>query len=174
MSLIEIYTILIIHWIADFIMQDEKWALGKSKNWNDLTKHTMLYSMIWWFPALIAILLSQPNIKDLDELVFKGFLFILITFIAHTATDYFTSKIVSKNFEKETIFTLKVSQDVFKENAVLQHGSNKVIIMKHLSNDSKVKLYNSIPNFGAFTIVGFDQLLHYIQLFLTYYLLIKI
>jgi len=28
-----------------------------------------------------------------------------------------------------------------------------------------------IPNFGAFTIIGFDQVLHYIQLFLTYYFL---
>ena len=36
MNLIEILSILGIHWIADFVFQDEKWALGKSKNWNDL------------------------------------------------------------------------------------------------------------------------------------------
>jgi hypothetical protein len=36
------------------------------------------------------------------------------------------------------------------------------------------KYYGSpIPNFGAFTIIGFDQVLHYAQLFLTYYLLTK-
>lgn len=28
-----------------------------------------------------------------------------------------------------------------------------------------------IPNFGAFTVIGFDQVLHYGQLFLTFYLL---
>lgn len=28
--------------------------------------------------------------------------------------------------------------------------------------------YTSIPNTGAFTIIGFDQLLHYIQIFITY------
>lgn len=28
-----------------------------------------------------------------------------------------------------------------------------------------------IPNFGAFTVIGFDQVLHYVQLFLTYHFL---
>lgn len=31
MNLIEIFSIILIHWFADFVMQDEKWALGKSK-----------------------------------------------------------------------------------------------------------------------------------------------
>jgi hypothetical protein len=36
------------------------------------------------------------------------------------------------------------------------------------------KEYGSpIPNTGAFTVIGFDQVLHYIQLFGTYYLLTK-
>jgi hypothetical protein len=45
-SLTVILAIIIIHWIADFVFQDEKWALGKSKNWSDLLKHTYLYSMV--------------------------------------------------------------------------------------------------------------------------------
>jgi len=65
------------------------------------------------------------------------FLFFPITFILHTLTDYFTSKIVKYKFNKK------------------HYGS-------------------FIPNFGAFTIIGLDQLLHYIQLFLTYYLLKQI
>ena len=32
---------------------------------------------------------------------------------------------------------------------------------------------NPIPNTGAFTVIGFDQVLHYVQLFLTYQLLIN-
>ena len=136
MTLIEIFAIIIIHWISDFIMQDEKWALGKSKNWRDLIMHTMLYSAIWWFPILIAILINQPDIQDGNQVLFKSLLFIFITFITHTIIDYTTSKIVSKKFAKQ------------------EYGS-------------------PIPNFGAFTIIGFDQVLHYIQLFVTYYLLTK-
>jgi hypothetical protein len=193
MSLTEIFSIIIIHWIADFVMQDEKWALGKSKNWRDLIMHTMLYSMIWWFPALIAILLSQPDIKDLDELMFKSFLFVLVTFIFHTVTDYITSRIVSKRFTEETPFNIYLRYSMFKTGDILKssssqldktgqtyNGNNFDIILMSESGyhggieQFRAKRYNSIPNFGAFTLIGFDQVLHYIQLFGTYYLLVKI
>lgn len=35
-------------------------------------------------------------------------------------------------------------------------------------------LYTEFPNFGAFSIIGLDQLIHYMLLFLTYYLLLTI
>ena len=124
MNLIEIFSIIIIHWIADFIFQDEKWALGKSKNWNDLLAHTSIYSLIWF---TIAIFIFPME---------KCLIFWISTLILHTITDYFTSRIVSKKFAKQ------------------EYGS-------------------AIPNIGAFSWIGFDQVLHYIQLFLTYYLLVK-
>ena len=46
MTLTEIFAIIIIHWVADFVFQDEKWALGKSKNWYDLLMHTYTYTII--------------------------------------------------------------------------------------------------------------------------------
>jgi hypothetical protein len=123
MNLIEIFSIIMIHWIADFVFQDEKWALGKSENTFDLTAHTVTYSMLWYLP--MCIMLNSFLIP---------LIFVLITFITHTITDYFTSRIVSKKFKNG------------------QYGS-------------------AIPNFGAFTIIGIDQVLHYIQLFTTYWLL---
>lgn len=136
MTLIEIFTIIIVHWIADFIMQDEKWALGKSKNWKDLLSHTVVYSYIW--VIAFCIILGVKGIRlSMFGYIYLSFLFGVITFIAHTITDYFTSRIVSKKFAEG------------------KYGS-------------------AIPNFGAFTLIGFDQVLHYIQLFGTYYLLCKI
>jgi hypothetical protein len=123
MTILEIFLIIITHWITDFVFQDEKWSIGKSKNNFDLVTHTSVYSVLWYLPMCI---------------MFKSFtlslIFVLITFITHTITDYFTSRIVSNKFAKQ------------------KYGS-------------------SIPNFEAFTIIGFDQVLHYIQLFLTYYLI---
>lgn len=174
MTLTEIFSIIIIHWIADFVMQDEKWALGKSKNLDDLLNHTSTYSFIWFFAISILLTSQAKSVLDAIAVLPLSFIFMIITFVAHTLTDYFTSKIVSKRFEKEVIFNLKTSPNIFEEGDVIQHGSNKFIIMKHLANDSKVKLYNSIPNLGAFTIIGFDQVLHYIQLFSTYYLITNI
>lgn len=36
------------------------------------------------------------------------------------------------------------------------------------------KYGTSIPNIGAFSVIGFDQVLHYFQLFITYYFLFKV
>lgn len=113
--------IIVIHWIADFIFQAEKWSLGKSKSWIPLLKHTIVYSSFWLIPVWV-----------MTENLINSLLFIGVTFIAHTITDYFTSRIVSKKFANN------------------YYGS-------------------PIPNFGAFTTIGFDQVLHYLQLILTWY-----
>lgn len=120
-SIFAILTILTVHYVSDFIMQDEKWAVGKSKNVSDLTLHVFTYSLCWIIPAWYL-------------LSYNWVWFVLITMVSHWLTDYFTSKIVSKRFANG------------------HYGS-------------------SIPNLGAFTIIGFDQLLHYSQLFLTYFYL---
>lgn len=115
--------IVVVHWIADFVFQAEKWSLGKSKSWAPLLKHTATYSSLWLIPVW---LMTEDLIVSLA--------FVAITFVAHTATDYFTSRIVSNKFESG------------------HYGS-------------------PIPNFGAFSIIGFDQVLHYVQLMLTWYFL---
>jgi len=129
MTLLEIFTILLIHWFADFVLQTDKQAKGKSKNWRDLLSHTLTYSLIWFVIGMYYTwyLVYNHNLS-IDGIGFKLILFTLITFIAHTITDYFTSKLNSKLWEK-----------------------------------------GDVHNF--FVAVGFDQVLHYIQLFLTYKLL---
>lgn len=121
--LVEIFLILFTHWVADFVFQAEEWATNKNKSVKVLLKHTTVYSLIWFLPVAIG------NLSLIGTT-----LFVLITFIAHTITDYFTSKIVSRMFAQK------------------KFGTN-------------------IPNRGAFTVIGFDQFLHYAQLFVTYKLI---
>lgn len=116
MTLIEIFSILTIHWIADFVLQTDKQAKGKSKNWSELLSHTVIYSLCWW---IIAPFL--PHWYDAG-------IFVFITFVLHTITDYFTSRLNSK-----------------------------------LWADGKIHYF--------FVSIGFDQILHYVQLFTAYYLL---
>lgn len=67
-----ILAILAIHWMADFVLQTDWQAQNKSKAMLPLLAHTSVYSACWlWF----------------------GWQFVLITFVAHTATDYVTSRI---------------------------------------------------------------------------------
>jgi hypothetical protein len=138
MSLTVILSIIFIHWVADFVFQAEEWATNKSKSIVPLTMHTFTYTLVWMIPA--GFLFSSPC--DLSPVFgrcvdgYKMLTFLGITFVAHTITDYFTSRIVSRKFANK------------------EYGS-------------------PIPNFGAFTVIGFDQVLHYVQLFATYYYLSK-
>lgn len=120
-TLTEILLILFMHWVADFVLQNDRQAKGKSTSWNILLEHTASYSLIW---AILSFIYSgfTGNVLIL--------LFAPITFIAHTATDYYTSK-------------------------------------------AHTQLWNDNKTHDFFVSIGFDQWLHYAQLFLTYYILIK-
>lgn len=120
MNLIEIFTILIIHWFADFVCQTDEQAKNKSKDSKFLTQHVKSYTLIWTVCLFIYSIILSPSTIVL--------LFIPVTFICHWITDYCTSRVNSKLWAKGNVHTFFVS-------------------------------------------IGFDQLLHYIQLFTTYYLL---
>jgi len=114
--------ILCIHYVADFIYQDEKWAVNKWNDFQALISHTLVYSTL--LTAGVYSFLTPVNLLY----------FFLITLFTHTSVDYVTSKIVHNMFEK-----------------------------KHYGSE--------IPNFGGFSIIGLDQLIHFFTLILTFYYL---
>jgi len=76
----DVLIIIWLHFFSDFILQTDKMAINKSKSNKWLLMHTSIYSLPFlWF----------------------GWLFALVTFISHTVTDYFTSRICSKLWQKE-------------------------------------------------------------------------
>jgi hypothetical protein len=117
-----IFGIFFIHWVADFIYQKDEDAKGKSTSLKHLLSHTTTYSLFWFVPVYILY------VSGMLPMVF--FLFPLVTFIAHTITDYFTSKWTAR-------------------------------------------LWKEGRTHDFFVAVGFDQLLHYIQLFGTFFILVK-
>lgn len=128
-DLIIVLVILAIHWFADFIMQTDEEAQGKSKSWKWLLQHTLKYSGTWVFPIVTLFGITKPNLQA-HEYVLVTFYFTAITFLFHTIQDYFTSRINSR-----------------------------------LWNNKQVHLF--------FVSIGFDQLLHYAQLLLTFYFLTR-
>jgi hypothetical protein len=124
MSLGLILSIIFIHWFADFVLQTDWQAKNKSKNNKALLSHTWTYSLVWYTIGVFYAM-SDPN-----YIPWSLTLFVLITFVAHTLTDYFTSRLNSKLWAKGDVHNFFVS-------------------------------------------VGFDQVLHYAQLFGTFYLLTK-
>ena len=122
MSLTLVLSIIFIHFVADFIFQSDWQAKNKSKNNIALLSHVFNYTLVWYSIGVFYVLLN-PNYIDWSLTSF-----VVVTFVAHTITDYITSRINSK-----------------------------------LWAEGKVHYF--------FVSVGFDQVLHYTQLFGTYYLL---
>ena len=131
MGLTEIFIILFIHWIADFVVQTHWQAQNKSKNNIALLYHISTYTLTWFVSFSFYTIYLYIQISGLPgELGFDTTIlwFFPITFVSHFITDYFTSRLNSYLYKKGDIHNFFVS-------------------------------------------VGFDQILHYLQLFLTYHLL---
>ena len=99
--------ILIVHWLSDFVLQTDYQARNKCNNLKALFAHTALYSLAW---------VSLWPFLGKDALWFIG-----ITFIAHTVTDFFTSKLNAKLRvdKKERKFFISMGFDQFLHHAQL-------------------------------------------------------
>ena len=126
-SIWAIISFIILHWFADYVMQEGDWAVNKSKEWPSLLKHTSTYTVIFGLGTLL---------NPLTPLIGTNWLsFVLITFVLHTITDYFTSRHSSKQY---------------------QMGN----------------FGNHVPRgMDFFVTLGFDQVLHGLQIFITYWYL---
>ena len=81
--------ILVIHFLADFVLQTDWQAKNKSSNDDALALHCLTYSLVWFLISFIVL-----------GVLWKAFLFFGITFMLHYATDYFTSRWAKKFFDK--------------------------------------------------------------------------
>jgi len=93
--------ILFIHWIFDFIFQTDKDAKGKSTSIKCLLNHTFFYSLYWTIPMMALVVFHDKP--------FCILWFVPITFVAHTITDYFTSKLNTHLYKKGDIHNFFVS-----------------------------------------------------------------
>ncbi len=121
-----VLVILTMHWIADFILQTDGQAKGKSKNLGYLLQHTVVYSLFF----IIPITILWGNGHTTTNYIFMSLSFSSVTFICHTIQDYFTSRLNSKLWAEGQVHDFFIS-------------------------------------------VGLDQLLHFIQLILTYQIIIS-
>lgn len=95
--------ILFIHWVADFLCQNDWMALNKSKQWDALFTHTSVYTCAW-----IPFCLYYGNAHF-------SWIFLLSTLVLHTTTDFFTSRINSRLWKagKNHWFFVSIGFDQF-------------------------------------------------------------
>jgi len=103
------FIIIVIHWIADFVLQTEDMAMNKSKSFKALIKHTFVYSLCWYLVLFgFSVWGNHFGGPSIEELGWSSWmmLFPVITFVFHTLTDYVTSRITSKKFENKQYYAV--------------------------------------------------------------------
>ena len=104
--------ILLIHWICDFILQNDEMAKGKSQSMYWLTSHIWRYS---W----TLFVLSLPFV--LSTSIMNIVLFTIINGGSHCIIDYFTSRRTSYLWKQQRVhdFFVCIGFDQFLHVAIL-------------------------------------------------------
>ena len=104
--------ILFAHWIADFVLQNDEMAQGKSKSLIPLSKHIWRYVWSMGF-MLIPIFMNYPVKYILS--------FIAINGISHFIIDYFTSRMSARLWKQKRVhdFFVCIGFDQFLHIAIL-------------------------------------------------------
>jgi hypothetical protein len=90
--------LIIIHFVADWLLQSDKMAINKSKSVYWLTIHVLVYTVIL---LLGTIIINWTPLSAQPVLVLNAILsYVVLNSTLHWATDFFTSKINAWIFQK--------------------------------------------------------------------------
>lgn len=118
-----VMTILLIHFVGDFVLQTQEQASNKSTSNRYLALHVFNYSLftaLGWFIFLPSHI-SFPWVVSCAPGHINVIWVFIITFIAHFITDYFTSRWTKSLWEKKEVhdFFVAIGFDQFMHAAQL-------------------------------------------------------
>jgi hypothetical protein len=117
---------LLVHWLADFVLQTEHMALRKSTSNYYLGMHVIVYTLTTMLCWKLMFYFFGISTMALNFLWATGAIFVM-----HFLTDYVTSRITGRYYKQQ-------------------------------------------KNHEFFVTIGFDQWLHYVQIFLVFnYIILK-
>jgi hypothetical protein len=83
-------SLLIVHLIGDFILQDKRWAENKWNNDKELLRHVGMYILCW----IVYFTFGNRLLVTGNPYILVGVIkFLSVTFISHFMIDFITSKI---------------------------------------------------------------------------------
>jgi hypothetical protein len=111
--------------------------------------------------------MATTKSENIDSLIKHGLVYTFVFFIAFSLWCAYNNHITHLN-AYELGLTLKVFwffPITFVFHVIVDFFTSKIVKRK-FENKS---YYTGLPNFGVFSIIGMDQVIHYIILFATYY-----
>ena len=141
-----IYVLLVAHFVGDFLCQTDWMATNKSKRWDALALHVLVYTFVL---ALFTVRLPA----DVS-------LFLAVNMGAHFVQDAITSLINARLW-----FVDGVRAKHAWRGATIRSLADGALI-DGLSNTVYEVAYNN-KRYWFFVAIGADQLLHYVTLFVT-------
>lgn len=121
MILSHVLVLLFVHWVADFVLQTDSMAKGKSSSNGTLLRHVSAYAAVLFvaWPMFWSITTAS-----------SWLLFVSVNFTAHFWTDYFTSRLNKRLWAEERVhdFFTSVGFDQFLHAAVLLGSYNALLV----------------------------------------------
>lgn len=111
--------------------------------------------------------MAMNKSTNIDPLIKHGLVYTLVFFIAFSLWCAYNNHITHLS-AYDAGLTLKVFwffPITFVSHVIVDFFTSKIVKIKF---ENKI-YYTGLPNFGVFSIIGFDQVIHYIMLFATYY-----
>lgn len=130
-------SLVVAHFIADFLLQSDWMALNKSKSFKALNTHVSAYSAVMMLWAVGH--LNEEYVRT------SVILFTLVTYVTHFVTDAITSRLTSKLWFID--FYPRPHKDNYGAYELFAHVNGK----RH----------------WFFVMIGLDQVIHYVTLALT-------
>jgi len=122
---VNILYLLLVHWVADFVMQNDQMALNKSTSNYWLGIHVGVYTL-----ATISLWSLFFSIVDLEVSFLKYLEAAAALYVMHFITDYITSRITGRYFraKKNHEFFVTIGFDAFLHYCQILFVFNFIIL----------------------------------------------
>lgn len=150
-----IYTLLIGHFIADFMCQSDWMAINKSKRWDALALHVLIYAVVFvlgylaWF-MLVAEGGWRGALPPAPSLFWQ---WLTVNAVAHFMQDSITSRINAR------LWFFRMMPGIYVQAPDTAPYRDTRLINPWIAAGGNRHWF--------FVAIGFDQLLHYVTLFVT-------
>ena len=146
-----IYVLLAAHFIADFVCQSDWMANHKSKRWDALALHVLIYG------GAVALCVGAYEFAVGGSA--RPWLWLWVNLAAHFVQDAITSRITSR------LWFLKMTPMTCDEALLGRGFLGRINHLGHIARPAYIA--DTGTRHWFFVAIGADQLLHYVTLFVT-------